>query len=95
MITEVTLALLPMPATASTGVACFSDLGDAGRAVALVELLAMAGDGGDRRRLSLRRLLRTIRPEDEPDGLERHLNDRPAPVNPGASGAGRPEPEAE
>lgn len=33
VITEVTLALLPMPATASTGVAYFSDLGDAGRAV--------------------------------------------------------------
>lgn len=42
----------------------------------LLVLLAMAGDGGDRRRrLSLRRLLRTIRPEDEPGGLERHLND--------------------
>jgi glycolate oxidase len=36
VITEVTLALLPMPATASTGVAYFSSLADAGRAVTAI-----------------------------------------------------------
>jgi glycolate oxidase len=36
VITEVTLALLPMPATASTGVAYFSALADAGRAVTAI-----------------------------------------------------------
>ena len=40
VITEVTMALLPMPATANTGVAYFSSLGGAGRAVTRI-----LGDG--------------------------------------------------
>ena len=40
MITEVTVALLPMPASTNTGVAYFATLADAGRAVA-----AVIGDG--------------------------------------------------
>ncbi|HYP46548.1 MAG TPA: (Fe-S)-binding protein [Propionibacteriaceae bacterium] len=61
------------------------------RVLHLVELLALAVDA-DLRRSRPPRRSRQVRPSDEAGGLESHLNDRPAPTDPGASGAGRPEP---
>ncbi|RBY77634.1 (Fe-S)-binding protein [Geodermatophilus sp. TF02-6] len=63
------------------------------RVLHLTELLAAAQDGGlPRRRLRLpARPRRAQVPADEPAGLAAHLNDRPLPDDPGASGAGRPD----
>ena len=88
VITEVTLALLPMPATASTGVAYFSSLADAGRAVtqvlahgvvpATLEFLDRTCIGAveDYARLGLRTdagALLLFGDDGEPDAVERNL----------------------
>ena len=52
----------------------------------IVELLALAKDGPRARRRPWRR--RRAGAQDEPGPLVAHLNDRPAPDDPGASGAG-------
>ena len=59
------------------------------RVLSLAELLVLARDGDEpvrTRRRPWRR--RKTGPEDEPAPLAAHLNDRPAPADPGASGAG-------
>src|ERR671921_3127 len=88
VITEVTLALLPMPATASTGVAYFSSLAEAGRAVtailahgvvpATLEFLDRTCIGAveDYARLGLRTdagALLLFGDDGEPDAVERNL----------------------
>lgn len=56
------------------------------RVLSLAELLVMARGESAPRRRSWRR--RKDGPEDEPAPLAAHLNDRPAPDDPGAAGAG-------
>jgi glycolate oxidase iron-sulfur subunit len=56
------------------------------RVLSLAELLVMARGGPAPRRHSWRR--RKTGPEDEPAPLAAHVNDRPAPADPGATGAG-------
>jgi glycolate oxidase iron-sulfur subunit len=67
------------------------------RTLHLVELLVAAQTGEvpprplDRLRGAARRRPRAHAPQDEPHPLPAHLNDRPLPDDPGASGAGRPD----